>query len=123
MTDSFFTEQAMYPDLVGRFVLDGVSDSIEYSQNLWNWGRTAMDHTSRVSFETRRWVRRLLLIGTPPLHRPSTDFCLPAPQPAPRAVPSLDTTRPSPPFTRASPRSALGFTPTRCMSLRRSERA
>lgn len=39
----------MYPDLVGQFVLDGVSDSIEYSQNLWNWGRSAMDHTSKVS--------------------------------------------------------------------------
>jgi hypothetical protein len=40
----------MFPDQVGQFVLDGVSDSIEYSQNLWNWGRSAMDHTSKVSF-------------------------------------------------------------------------
>lgn len=47
---TFSSMQAMYPDLVGHFVLDGVSDSIEYSQNLWNWGRSAMDHTSKVSF-------------------------------------------------------------------------
>ncbi|KAK4052692.1 hypothetical protein OIV83_001979 [Microbotryomycetes sp. JL201] len=41
------TFAAMFPDSVGRFVLDGVVDSVEFTRNLWQSGRTAMDHTNK----------------------------------------------------------------------------
>ncbi|KAK4057517.1 hypothetical protein OIO90_001586 [Microbotryomycetes sp. JL221] len=42
------TFAAMYPELVGRFVLDGVMDVVKYTTNLWSSGESAMDHTNRV---------------------------------------------------------------------------
>ncbi|KAM0755476.1 alpha/beta-hydrolase [Meredithblackwellia eburnea MCA 4105] len=39
------TFAAMFPDLVERFVLDGVSDSVSYASDFWQWGRVAVNHT------------------------------------------------------------------------------
>ncbi|KAM0786781.1 hypothetical protein ACM66B_002215 [Microbotryomycetes sp. NB124-2] len=41
------TYAAMFPEAVGRFVLDGVVDAVEFTQNLWDSGRSGMDHTNK----------------------------------------------------------------------------
>ncbi|GJN91103.1 hypothetical protein Rhopal_004120-T1 [Rhodotorula paludigena] len=42
------TFSAMFPELVGRVVLDGVSDAQLYTQNMWEWGRSGMNDTRKV---------------------------------------------------------------------------
>ncbi|GAA5854084.1 hypothetical protein JCM8547_008219 [Rhodosporidiobolus lusitaniae] len=42
------TFSAMFPDLVGRFILDGVSDAEKYHENLWEWGLGGMNTTRKV---------------------------------------------------------------------------
>ncbi|GAA5971008.1 hypothetical protein JCM11641_004110 [Rhodosporidiobolus odoratus] len=44
------TFAAMFPELVGRFILDGVSDADSYGNNMWDWGRSGMVDT-RKTFE------------------------------------------------------------------------
>lgn len=39
----------MFPDKVNRFILDGVSNSVSYTQDLWQWGFDGMDDTHKVS--------------------------------------------------------------------------
>ncbi|BGP16924.1 hypothetical protein JCM10213v2_004932 [Rhodosporidiobolus nylandii] len=41
------TFAAMFPDLVGRFILDGVSDAETYANNMWDWGRSGMSDTHK----------------------------------------------------------------------------
>ncbi|GAA5947973.1 hypothetical protein JCM3775_001144 [Rhodotorula graminis] len=42
------TFSAMFPELVGRVVLDGVSDSQTYTNDLLEWGRSGMHDTRKV---------------------------------------------------------------------------
>ncbi|BGP48868.1 hypothetical protein JCM10450v2_004747 [Rhodotorula kratochvilovae] len=42
------TFSAMFPELVGRVVLDGVPDAEAYTQNLFDWGRAGMVDTRKV---------------------------------------------------------------------------
>ncbi|GAA5838517.1 hypothetical protein JCM3766R1_006000 [Sporobolomyces carnicolor] len=41
------TFAAMFPDKVNRFILDGVSNSVSYTQDLWQWGFDGMDDTHK----------------------------------------------------------------------------
>ncbi|GAA5830967.1 hypothetical protein JCM5353_004456 [Sporobolomyces roseus] len=41
------TFAAMFPDKVNRFILDGVSDSVSYTQNFWQWGFDGMTDTHK----------------------------------------------------------------------------
>ncbi|GAA5865149.1 hypothetical protein JCM1840_003923 [Sporobolomyces johnsonii] len=41
------TFAAMFPDHVHRFILDGVSDSVAYTNNFWDWGRAGMVDTRK----------------------------------------------------------------------------
>lgn len=43
------TFSAMFPDLVQRVLLDGVSDSNLYTNNLLEWGQSGMEDTHKVS--------------------------------------------------------------------------
>ncbi|SCV70430.1 BQ2448_1824 [Microbotryum intermedium] len=42
------TFAAMFPDLVGRLWLDGVSDSQTYTNDIWAWGRSGMNNSQGV---------------------------------------------------------------------------
>lgn len=42
------TFSAMYPDRVGRVVLDGVSSAALYTTDMFEWGRSGMDDTHKV---------------------------------------------------------------------------
>ncbi|SCZ87677.1 BZ3500_MvSof-1268-A1-R1_Chr2-2g05143 [Microbotryum saponariae] len=42
------TFAAMFPDLVGRLWLDGVSDSQTYTNDIWAWGRSGMNNSQDV---------------------------------------------------------------------------
>ncbi|BGP00214.1 hypothetical protein RTBOTA2_003602 [Rhodotorula toruloides] len=44
------TFSAMFPDLVERVILDGVSDADSYTNDFWEWGRSGMSDT-RKTFE------------------------------------------------------------------------
>ncbi|ORY58006.1 Alpha/Beta hydrolase protein [Leucosporidium creatinivorum] len=41
------TFSAMFPELVERVWLDGVSDSVAYTNNFWDWGRAGMNDTQK----------------------------------------------------------------------------
>ncbi|GAA5978813.1 hypothetical protein JCM5350_004830 [Sporobolomyces pararoseus] len=41
------TFSAMFPDKVNRFILDGVSDSVSYTQNFWQWGIDGLTDTHK----------------------------------------------------------------------------
>ncbi|EMS24286.1 alpha/beta hydrolase, peptidase [Rhodotorula toruloides NP11] len=43
------TFSAMFPDLVERVILDGVSDADSYTNDLWEWGRSGMADTRKAS--------------------------------------------------------------------------
>ncbi|GAA6002949.1 hypothetical protein JCM10207_001914 [Rhodosporidiobolus poonsookiae] len=45
------TFSAMFPELVGRVVLDGVSDAEKYTTNYWEWGRSGMSDTRKTFFD------------------------------------------------------------------------
>ncbi|GAA5826563.1 hypothetical protein JCM11251_002430 [Rhodosporidiobolus azoricus] len=42
------TFSAMFPDLVGRFILDGVSDAEAYTNDIFRWGVAGMNNTRKV---------------------------------------------------------------------------
>ncbi|GAA5891675.1 hypothetical protein JCM6882_006163 [Rhodosporidiobolus microsporus] len=42
------TFAAMFPDQVGRFILDGVSDAEAYTNDLFKWGKLGMNKTRKV---------------------------------------------------------------------------
>lgn len=42
------TFAAIFPDLVHRVLLDGVSDSALYTNNLMDWGKSGMQDTQKV---------------------------------------------------------------------------
>ncbi|GAA6058896.1 hypothetical protein JCM10212_002848 [Sporobolomyces blumeae] len=41
------TFAAMFPDKINRFVLDGVSDSVSYTRDMWQWGKDGMADTRK----------------------------------------------------------------------------
>ncbi|GAA5876330.1 hypothetical protein JCM16303_007102 [Sporobolomyces ruberrimus] len=41
------TFAAMFPDKVNRFILDGVSDAVSYTQDFWQWGFDGMTDTHK----------------------------------------------------------------------------